>query len=238
MGGVDQGFKFLAGAGLNLAAVFNRDTLPPDVKQSLRALPAADAKLPQLILLGAAGRGLWHAMGGVGEGAAENFSVHPVDQYSTEVAKRFIAQYLGAPRVCFLYPGDFPLPLQQLGAALGWSHPSPLGLHIHPEFGLWFAWRAAFLAATALPATPPGETTGSPCANCADKPCITACPVNAVHATKPFAIKTCAVHRLSAASPSCRSTCHARLACPVGAKYRYSAEQFAYHSRRALGSLS
>lgn len=237
MGGVDQGFKFLADAGLNLAAVFNRDTLPPDVKQSLRALPAADANLPQLILLGAAGRGLWRAMGGVGEGDGENFSVHPVDQYSTAVTKKFIARYLGAPRVCFLYPGDFPLPLQQLGAALGWSHPSPLGLHIHPEFGLWFAWRAAFLANTALPATP-RKTTSSPCANCADKPCIIACPAGAVHATKHFAIQTCASHRLSAASPSCRSTCHARLSCPAGAKYRYSADQFAYHSRRALGSLN
>lgn len=235
MGGVDRGFKFLADAGLNLAAVFNRDTLPPDVKQSLRALPAADANLPQLILLGAAGRGLWHAMGGVGEGDAENFSVHPVDQYSTTVTKRFIAQHLGAPRVCFLYPGDFPLPLQQLGAALGWSHPSPLGLHIHPEFGLWFAWRAAFLADTALPATPK-KATSSPCADCIDKPCITACPVRAVSAAQPFAIKACVAHRLSAAPPSCRSTCHARLSCPVGAKYRYSAEQFAYHSRRALGS--
>ena len=221
---------FLARAGLNLAAVFDCNDVPDKVERALQTLAPAPRALPQLLLLGAYGRRSWEALAESGGGGDD-----PVDAYSLKVARRFVAEHLGAVRTHFLYPGDFPLPLQSLGEALGWSHPSPLGLGIHPEYGLWFAWRAAFLADTRLTPTP-RRTTRSPCLDCADKPCIATCPARAVHAAQPFGLRACAGHRLAPDS-SCAATCLSRLACPVGAAHRYSEEQFAYHSQRALASM-
>jgi len=55
-------------------------------------------------------------------------------------------------------------------------HRSPLGLLIHPEWGLWHSYRGALGLRERLD-LPPHESVASPCESCRERPCLSACPV-------------------------------------------------------------
>jgi epoxyqueuosine reductase len=184
----------------------------------------------RLVLIGHGGRRMWEAVQAQGMQPAD-----PIDDYSTARAQRFISAYLdGAPHL-WLYPNTaYLIPLQQLGEAAGWSHPSPIGSGISPLYGVWFAYRAAFLIDADLPLVHE-EPASSPCASCLEKPCISACPVGAVR-LESFDIDACVQHRLLPQSP-CADRCLARLACPYFPQHRYSEPQIQYHYGRSLEAL-
>lgn len=227
---VTAGTNFLADAGLNLLAVLDHATLPQTITAPMLASGVPLNAYRRLVLLGHGGRRLWTALQEWGMKTAD-----PVDHYTLTITRQFIRDYLDNPPVCWLYPQtDYLVPLQQLGAWAGWSHPSPLGQGIHPEFGVWFAYRAAFLTTAELPLRVEPERP-SPCASCMEKPCITACPVGAVQAEN-FDVDGCARYRLRADSP-CADRCLARLACPFFPEHRYTLPQIQYHYRHSWGTL-
>lgn len=116
-----------------------------------------------------------------------------------------------------------------LRAGLGWT--SRLGLLLSPQAGPWLGLRAACFTTEPLPPSPPLPGEG-PCAAC-PAPCVGACPGAAVHPEQGWQVEACA--RFHRESSLCASTCHARVACPEGAAWRYSTEELAYHSNRAEG---
>ncbi|MEO7937106.1 MAG: hypothetical protein ABIR55_00630, partial [Burkholderiaceae bacterium] len=109
----------------------------------------------------------------------------PMDRWSQSIGDALAQQHGGVA----LYPSDGPpyAPFQQWAARAEPLQPSPLMLRIHPQWGLWHAYRfalalpqldmadAASLAAssTTLPADP------HICRSCAGQPCLHACPVDA-----------------------------------------------------------
>ncbi len=238
---LQNGISFLARAGLNLLAIFDCAGLPAKIKEALLAAGLPLAAYPRLVLTGHGGRRLWAALQEAGLQTAD-----PVDHYSSTITRQFIHDYLGDPPIVWLYP-DTPylIPLQQLGQLAGWSTPSPLGQGINPTYGVWFAYRTAFLTTLELPphtaAAPPHSspaTRPSPlalCAACPDKPCIHACPVGAAQPDH-FDIEACVQHRLRPHSP-CADRCLARLACPFFPEHRYTLPQIQYHYGRSLETL-
>ena len=225
-----QGVQYLADAGLNLFAVLDCAALPAGVATTMTAAGIPLDHYSRLVLTGHGGRRFWQKL--------EEFGWHtvdPVDHYSLAVTQHFIDDYLGTPPVLLIYPAEYLLPLQQLGELAGWSHPSPLGLGINPVYGLWFAYRTAFLTNDQLPLTQ-SPVTQSPCATCAGKPCITACPAGAVQNPGQFNMSACATFRLGARS-ACGDRCLARMACPVGPQHRYTLEQIQYHYRHSLTEI-
>lgn len=224
------GIQFLAEAGLNLLAVLGVDGLPTAVREQF----PADAAGQHLLLVGHGGRALWENLQAW---PAFAHTADPIDQYTITHTERFLAEFAGNPPVKWLYPHNdtaVTVPLQKLGALAGWSYPSPLGLGIHPEFGIWFAYRAALLVDAAW-AERVSAPQASPCEACVARPCLSACPAGATH-PQTFDGIACADHRLRPAS-SCAATCHARLACPFFTAHRYSAKQMAYHYRHSLETL-
>ncbi len=115
-----------------------------------------------------------------------------------------------------LFPFDRPpLPFQRWAMRADAVFPSPLGLLIHAEFGLWHAYRAALLFAEEL-LLPARKTASSPCESCAAKPCLTACPVEAFDGRR-YDVKSCVGFLDSDKGGDCMSRgCAARRACPVG----------------------
>lgn len=231
---ITQGIEFLAQAGLNLFASLDCQTLPQDVTHIMAEQNISLEQYSRLVLLGHGGKQLWQALNVFGHHTPD-----PIDHYSTVMTKQFIETYLGASSGqthLMLYPlTSIPIPLQRLGELAGWHHPSPLGIGINAKYGVWFAYRAAFLTTHPLPITPP-HTTRSPCDTCYDKPCISACPSGAVQGVGHFDIYKCSDFRILNASP-CQDRCLARLACPYAPEHQYRLEQTQYHYSLSMETI-
>lgn len=216
-------------AGLNRQHVFELARLPADL---LAPLEVAGHER-QLILFGHAGRRLWERV------QAEGLrSGHPIDEYSMRTVEQWIAHALPGARFRFVYPRGLPagrhLGLQRLGTLAGWHHASPFMVGVDAQWGSWFAYRAALLADTDLPASPMHDH-GQPCVSCDAKPCIRACPAGALDAGTMDA-PACQAHRLLPDSP-CALGCLARQACPVGAQHRYEPGQIRHSSAGSLAAI-
>jgi hypothetical protein len=116
----------------------------------------------------------------------------------------------------------------------GWHHAAPFMVGVDITWGPWWAYRAALLADSDFCASGAVDRT-SPCAGCAKRPCISACPAGAMDAGH-FALESCLAFRRQAASP-CAFTCLAREACPVGAEHRYDAAQLRHSYGQSLSML-
>jgi hypothetical protein len=105
---------------------------------------------------------------------------------------------------------------------------SPLGILIHPKFGLWHAYRAALLFDHEI-ALPPVPMAVHPCIGCVDKPCLFTCPATAITAGG-YDVNRCASHVAGAGGSDCRlEGCLARRACPIGRDYIYPARAMEFH---------
>jgi hypothetical protein len=150
---------------------------------------------------------------------------NPLDTWSREVIGA-AAQGCGARAVS---PSDRPyLPFQQWAMRAEGLKPSPLGILMHPTYGLWHAYRGALLFEDELALTEPHAEIHL-CDACADKPCLKSCPVDA-YSAQGFAYEACLCHVRGALGGPCRSGgCLDRNACPYGASYRYPPDAQAFH---------
>lgn len=187
--------------------------------------PKPDDKLPDatqfVILIGNAGPDMFRRFAKV-RGPADS-----LDEWTRGVVDP-LAQDLDATA---LYPFDTPPhPFLTWARRGGGGHTSPLGLNIHPTYGLWHAYRAALLFPVAFD-LPPMSAGQSPCQTCADKPCLSACPVQAFDGTS-YDVAACGQHILDHAGQDCMTDgCMARLACPVGRGFTYEPMQMKFHMK-------
>jgi epoxyqueuosine reductase len=215
----------LARCGLNRQHVFDLADLPPAVIATL----GDTAPWRQLVLLGHGGKELWERVKAAGI-AGE----HPIDDFTVRSIERCFAEHLPANRYRIAYPGDAPVGLQQLGALAGWHHAAPFMVGIDPDWGSWYAYRAVVLADTGFCPFPAVDRS-NPCSRCVNRPCIAACPAQAM-AGGGFSLARCAAYRLQPGS-ACAFTCQARLACPVGSAHRYDADQLRHTYSISLRTL-
>lgn len=221
-------------AGLNRQHVFDLADLPADLTAPL----APTARETQLILFGHAGRRLWERVQADHAGATLA-TRHPIDEYSVRIVEQWVRQALPGAHARFVYPFGLPaglhVALQRLGTLAGWHHPSPFMVGIDATWGSWFAYRAVLLTDTTLPASAP-EDLGHPCPTCSRKPCITACPGQALESGT-LDMQACRRQRLAENSP-CALGCVARTACPVGVEHRYELSQIQHSGRGSLAAIS
>jgi epoxyqueuosine reductase QueG len=130
-----------------------------------------------------------------------------------------------------VYPFDEPpQPFLTWARKAGAGHVSPLGLNIHRTYGLWHAYRAALLFPVVFD-LPKINAGAHPCESCADKPCLSACPVSAFDGER-YDLAACGKHILSPAGEECMTnSCLARRACPVGKSFEYMPAQKQFHMR-------
>lgn len=184
-----------------------------------------------LALIGNAGGGMWRHFSAwlarQGDVPAE-----PLDCWSREVIGA-VARQFGALAV---FPSDEPYaPFQRWAMRAEGLRASPLGMLIHPSYGLWHAYRGALLFDAPVGLEAAGQAI-HPCDSCAEKPCLHACPVGAFSESN-YDVAACRSHIDSGAVPHCqRLGCRARDACPVGRLWRYGAEQVHFHMRAFAGA--
>lgn len=172
---------------------------------------------------------------------AQDGQPHPLDRWSKHIGDTLAKQFGGTA----LYPFDGPPlqphyhPFQQWASRCEPLFSSPLMLRIHPQYGLWHAYRFALALPTIAAADRAdlAEGAGSashsdnPCLHCIDQPCLHACPVQAYDGQQ-FAVERCRTHIRQDAKQQCLDGgCLARNACPVAAHLRYAPAQAHFHMR-------
>jgi hypothetical protein len=150
-----------------------------------------------------------------------------LDRWSRGVAQQ-VAEVFQA-RAIFPFEGPPYYPFLQWAKRADALSQSPLGLMIHPQYGLWHSYRFALLIPQAIDQQPISLT--SPCESCESQPCLITCPVNAF-GNDGYDVDSCAGYLNQNAHARCHQEgCLARLACPIGENYRYESAQHRFHLR-------
>ena len=179
-----------------------------------------------LILVGNAGPDMWHAFE-----RSRRLGADPLNDWTRRVLSGIADRF--AATAIFPFDGPPYAPFFAWARLAETVSDSPIGMLIHPEFGLWHAWRGAlaFRERFALPAF---DAVPRPCERCLDKPCRTACPVDAFREGA-YDVAVCAGHLRTEAGVDCMALgCRARRACPVGAGHTYAPAQARFHMNAFL----
>ncbi|MFN4170965.1 MAG: ferredoxin [Pseudorhodobacter sp.] len=178
-----------------------------------------------ILMIGLAEPGFWPHFTASDEwrdGAAD-----PMDRWSRRVLGG-IARNIGATAL-FPFGGPSWLPFYSWALRTGRIHESPVRLLVHADQGLMVSFRGALALREeiALPAP-----AASVCDSCADRPCVTACPVSALSPAG-YDVAACHAHLDRPQGAACvTGGCLARRACPVSAAYARLPEHSAYHMRQ------
>jgi hypothetical protein len=188
---------------------------------------ASGPKARAVLIVGNAGSALWqHYARAREEARPEPLSL---DRWTRQVIDPIARD--GGGRAVYPFEGPPFQPFTRWAIRSGMMFASPLGLTLHPTFGLWHAFRAAILLPEALPE--PAATGQSPCETCAERPCRDACPV-AAFSSSGYDFARCLDH-VAGPGETCRGNgCLARAACPIGQDYRYLPEHAAFHMGELL----
>lgn len=181
-----------------------------------------------VLLIGVRGGAIWPHFERWRSAQADHGGADPLDRWSRVVIDEIGKSVGGEP----CYPADRPYrPFQRWAMQAEGLKASPLGILIHPRFGLWHSYRGALLFSSAEgEAETHVHRDPHPCETCRGKPCLTTCPAQAI-TTDGFDLGGCRGHLVT---PQGRAGCMvggciARNACPVGAEYRYSQAQLRFH---------
>ena len=199
----------------------------PNAQDDVPALEGGN--LPgTVVMIGNAGSALWQHFAPHADAVGED---HPLDVWTRAqvlaLAKPFDA--------VALFPFDGPpfYPFQRWAERAAPASPSPLGLFIHREYGLWFALRAALLLENSEQSLD-GHREESPCVVCVEQPCLKRCPVGAFTGNG-YEVDRCAQFVATEAGRVCgESGCQARLACPIGVPHQYEKAHMQFHMRQFL----
>ena len=207
----------------------SRGAFHPEGEDAVPAL--ADGRPTRtVVLVGVLGDSLWPAFSNSPE--YRDGAEDPLDRWSARVVAQ-VAEALGGG-AAFPFGGAPHHPFLRWARRAEVLWPSPLGLLIHPSYGLWHSYRGALLLAEKLQ-LPAEDEALSPCLSCADRPCLSACPVDAFDGSR-YDVDACAAHLRVALDPCATAGCLARAACPVGAASRYPEAQARFHISAFLRS--
>jgi hypothetical protein len=211
---IEQIRAALASHGIFLRGVLSFDGDGPEM---------AAGRARTVVLLGNIGGSMWPAFSAWR--AQHPDATDPLDTWSVDVI-RPVAEALDGTA---WFPSEKPWqPFQQWAMRAEGLRSSPLGILVHPDYGLWHGYRGAIGFLDRID-HPVAELRPHPCGHCPDKPCLTACPAGAVTADR-FDVRACRSHLGGAGEGTCmQAGCIARNACPVGPQHRYHAGQLRFH---------
>ena len=119
----------------------------------------------------------------------------PLDRWSAHIGHA-LAEHFGG-RALFPFDGPPYYPFQQWADRSEPTQSSLMMLRMHPQYGLWHAYRFALALPDLVPenaAELVASKTGpvlNTCADCDEKPCLSACPVHA-YTGSAFRLTACA----------------------------------------------
>ena len=180
-----------------------------------------------LILFGNAGSSIWASFSEspeYGDGLDD-----PLNRWSERIGTALATDFGGEAHFPFGGPPYRPF--------LRWAKKaenlqnSRLGMLIHPEYGLWHAYRFAIAFTGEIPGIDNLGSLMDVCARCVDQPCLSACPVGAL-GPRPYDVPACHAFLDTGSGADCLSGgCLVRRACPVSRTFGRDPAQSAHHMR-------
>ncbi len=184
-----------------------------------------------LVLFGNAGSSIWPTFSISPE--MQDGLDNPLDRWSQRIGDE-LAKQLGGMAY---YPFGGP-PYQPF---ISWAQraeslrPSQLGMLLHPEYGLWHAYRFAVALPDVLFDTQSNKLPlRHACDTCEEKPCYSACPVDAF-LNNHYDVDRCVSHLDANPQAVCNHDgCLARMSCPEAMEHRYVQPHAAFHISQFL----
>jgi len=195
--------------------------------------PAPGDDLPEgtgtLVLLAPREPGFWAEV--TAEPEFSDGANDPLDRWSRRTVGRIACDVGG--KALFPFTGPPWRPFMSWALRTGRIHQSPVGLLVHGEAGLFVSLRGALALRERLEIPAPSP---SPCASCAARPCLEACPVSALTG-EGYDLAACRGFLDSPSGTDCmQAGCAVRRACPVSARYPRLSAQSAFHMRAFHGA--
>ncbi|WP_069301472.1 ferredoxin [Neptunicoccus sediminis] len=149
----------------------------------------------------------------------------PIDRWSARIIPQLAVDLSAVHLLPFGGPPYAPFLSWAIKSGRAWS--SPVGMLVHDTAGLMVSFRGALAFRQRLELPPTGMR---PCDKCTAKPCLSACPVDALSAAKGYDTAACHSYLDSDAGETCLTQgCIARRACPVSKGANRDPEQSAHH---------
>ena len=187
-------------------------------------------------VVGSVGELFWRSF--LASAEAVDGAPDPLDRWTRRTVGEIAARY--GHEALYPFGGPPHHPFQQWAMRADSSlRPSPLGLLIHPRYGLWLGLRAAILLKrpieTGAPAGPRSAGGDHPCETCVGRPCLSACPVGAFEG-QGYDVAACRDHLRGSNGGDCvTGGCLARRACPLATSLEQDSEQARFHMRAFMG---
>ena len=129
-----------------------------------------------IVLFGNAGSSLWHEFSSSNE--CSDGLADPLDRWSTRIGNQLAQQW--DSMALFPFGGPPFQPFLRWAKKAEQLESSRLGMLIHPEYGLWHAYRFAIAFKHQVHGLNISEEIRTNvCEACADQPCLSGCPVKA-----------------------------------------------------------
>ena len=158
----------------------------------------------------------------------------PIDRWSTRVITGLAATLHARP--LFPFGGPPYAPFLDWAKQSGRAFTSPLGMLVHDTYGMMISYRGALAFDYAFDL--PVPTNSSPCDTCADKPCLTACPIGAISPTTGYDVPSCHAYLDTPDGATCMTqACQIRTSCPVSVAVRREQAHNLLHMRAFKGEI-
>jgi len=204
-----------------------------------------NSKAKSLILFGNAGSSIWPIFSASSE--YRDGLEDPLNRWSERIGNKMSAELDG--QVFFPFGGPPYKPFIQWAKKAESMGNSRLGMLIHPDYGLWHAYRFGIALPRSFSELDMFSEAGRPfeneqlglsalCAFCVDQPCLNTCPVNAF-SDEGYDVEGCYGFLEGNPNSDCRNhTCSARLACPEGRAFTYEKAHARFHMDAFFTSIS
>ena len=157
---------------------------------------------------------------------------NPIDRWSTRIITALATELSARPQ--FPFGGPPYSPFLDWAKQSGRAFSSPLGMLVHDTFGMMISYRGALAFDTVIDL--PKHVGTSPCDTCADKPCLTACPVNAITPTNGYDVASCHAYLDTSDGATCMTqACRIRMSCPVSVAVNRETAHNLLHMRAFKG---
>ena len=179
-----------------------------------------------LFLIGSGRTGYWEHLQDQPEFV--DGSPDPLDRWSRRVISNLSAALGG--NAYFPFGGPPHLPFQRWATKSERCWQSPVGLLVHDTRGLFISFRGAVMIPSSIDLPP---ASSRPCDNCAERPCLSSCPVDALNGTG-FDTGRCAGYIASDGCDCLNHGCAVRRSCPFSPTETISSEQHHFHQQAFL----